>query len=86
MKVIWLVQQSFSMMSLKTRQGQHFSDLIQQVPNLNYAGGTSRPRYFQIRGEGSVSRYADQGPPSTYVGLVLDGMDSIRARYDYTSF
>ena len=60
---------------LETRQGQHFSDLIQKVPNLNYAGGTSRPRYFQIRGEGSVSRYADQGPPSTYVGLVLDGMD-----------
>ena len=56
-------------------QGQHFSDLIQKVPNLNYAGGTSRPRYFQIRGEGSVSRYADQGPPSTYVGLVLDGAD-----------
>ena len=60
---------------LRNRQGQHFSDLIQKVPNLNYAGGTSRPRYFQIRGEGSVSRYADQGPPSTYVGLVLDGMD-----------
>jgi len=60
---------------LEVRKGQHFSDLIQQVPNLNYAGGTSRPRYFQIRGEGSVSRYADQGPPSTYVGLVLDGMD-----------
>ena len=60
---------------LEVRKGQHFSDLIQKVPNLNYAGGTSRPRYFQIRGEGSVSRYADQGPPSTYVGLVLDGMD-----------
>ena len=60
---------------LEVRKGQHFSDLIQQVPNLNYAGGTSRPRYFQIRGEGNVSRYADQGPPSTYVGLVLDGMD-----------
>jgi len=60
---------------LEVRKGQHFSDLMQKVPNLNYAGGTSRPRYFQIRGEGSTSRYADQGPPSTYVGLVLDGMD-----------
>ena len=58
-------------------QGQHFSDLIQKVPNLNYAGGTSRPRYFQIRGEGSVSRYADQGPPSPYVGIVLDGIDIV---------
>ena len=60
---------------LKVMEGQHFSDLLLKVPNLNYAGGTSRPRYFQIRGEGSVSRYADQGPPSPYVGLVLDGMD-----------
>ena len=60
---------------LEMMEGQHFSDILLKVPNLNYAGGTSRPRYFQIRGEGSVSRYADQGPPSTYVGLVLDGAD-----------
>ena len=60
---------------LELFQGQHFSDLLLKVPNLNYAGGTSRPRFFQVRGEGSVSRYADQGPPSPYVGLVLDGMD-----------
>tara|TARA_B100001093_G_scaffold235748_1_gene225953 strand:- start:4040 stop:6400 length:2361 start_codon:yes stop_codon:yes gene_type:complete len=60
---------------LENMEGQHFSDLLYRVPNLNYAGGTSRPRYFQIRGEGSVSRYADQGPPSPYVGLILDGMD-----------
>ena len=60
---------------LELFQGQHFSDLLLKVPNLNYAGGTSRPRFFQLRGEGSVSRYADQGPPSPYVGLVLDGMD-----------
>ena len=60
---------------LELFQGQHFSDLLLKVPNLNYAGGTSRPRFFQLRGEGSVSRYADQGPPSPYIGLVLDGMD-----------
>ena len=60
---------------LRARQGQHFEDLIGLVPNLSYVGGSSRPRYFQMRGEGSLSRYADQGPPSTYVGIVLDGMD-----------
>ena len=53
----------------------HLNEIVDQISNLNWAGGTSRPRYFQIRGEGSTSRYADQGPPSTYVGLVLDGMD-----------
>ena len=60
---------------LEMKQGQHFSDLLHKIPNLNYAGGTSRPKYFQIRGEGATSRFADQGAPSTYVGLVLDGMD-----------
>ena len=60
---------------LKMMEGQHFSDLLHRVPNLNYAGGSSRPRFFQMRGEGSVSRYADQGPPSPYIGIVLDGMD-----------
>ena len=34
---------------LEVLQGQHFSDLLYRVPNLNYAGGTSRPRFFQIR-------------------------------------
>ena len=28
---------------LKIREGQHFSDLLHKVPNLNYAGGSSRP-------------------------------------------
>ena len=60
---------------LKIMEGQHFSDLLHKVPNLNYAGGSSRPRYFQVRGEGSFSRYADQGPPSPFVGIVFDGMD-----------
>ena len=30
----------------------HFQGLIQSIPNLNWAVGTSRPRYFQIRGVG----------------------------------
>src|SRR5678815_5235147 len=31
---------------------QHFEDVLAAVPNLNWAGGTSRPRFFQIRGIG----------------------------------
>ena len=27
----------------------HFSAVLADVPNLGFAGGTSRPRYFQIR-------------------------------------
>ena len=53
----------------------HLHDLTQSVPNLNYAGGTSRPRYFQIRGIGERSHYAGEGPPSFSVGFVMDDVD-----------
>ena len=48
----------------------HFQGLIQSVPNLNWAGGTSRPRYFQIRGIGERSLYATEGPPNFSVRWV----------------
>ena len=53
----------------------HFQGLIQSVPNLNWAGGTSRPRYFQIRGIGERSLYATEGPPNFSVGFVIDDID-----------
>ena len=53
----------------------HLHDLTQSVSNLNYAGGTSRPRYFQIRGIGERSHYAGEGPPSFSVGFVMDDVD-----------
>ena len=33
---------------------RHFGDLADQIPNLTWSGGTSRPRYFQIRGSPSA--------------------------------
>ena len=41
---------------------QHFENLISLVPNLNWAGDTARPRYFQIRGIGELAQY--QGAPN----------------------
>ncbi|MCY3761478.1 MAG: TonB-dependent receptor, partial [Gemmatimonadetes bacterium] len=55
--------------------GGHLQELIPAVPNLNWAGGTSRPRYFQIRGMGERSHYAGEGPPSFSVGFVMDDVD-----------
>src|SRR5262245_47873945 len=40
---------------------QHFGDVLALVPNLTAAGGTSRPRYFQLRGIGEQEQY--QGAP-----------------------
>jgi iron complex outermembrane receptor protein len=33
---------------------QHFQDVLGLVPNLNWAAGSSRPRYFQLRGVGDL--------------------------------
>ncbi len=52
---------------------QHFSDVLGLVPNLNWSGGTSRPRFFQLRGIGELEQY--QGAPNPSVGFLLDDMD-----------
>ena len=52
---------------------QHFADVLTQVPNLSAAGGTSRPRYFQLRGIGEEEQY--QGAPNPSVGFLIDGID-----------
>jgi outer membrane receptor protein involved in Fe transport len=52
---------------------QHFEDVLAQVPNLNWAGGTSRPRYFQIRGIGEREQY--EGAPNPSVGFLIDDVD-----------
>ena len=61
--------------ALRRSGGHHFQDLARTVPNLNWAGGTSRPRYFQIRGMGERSQYAGEGPPNFSVGFVIDDVD-----------
>ncbi len=52
---------------------QHFQDVMGLVPNLNWSGSTSRPRYFQIRGIGERSQY--EGAPNPSVGFIIDDMD-----------
>ncbi len=52
---------------------QHFQDVMGLVPNLNWSGSTSRPRYFQIRGIGERSQY--EGAPNPSVGFIIDDID-----------
>lgn len=52
---------------------QHFEDVLAAVPNLHWAGGTSRPRFFQIRGIGEREQY--EGAPNPSVGLLIDDID-----------
>src|SRR6186713_1084527 len=59
--------------TLQAAGEQHFADVLAQVPNLNWAGGTSRPRYFQIRGIGEREQY--EGAPNSSVGFLIDDVD-----------
>jgi outer membrane receptor protein involved in Fe transport len=43
------------------------------VPNLSFAGGTSRVRFFQIRGIGEQEQY--EGAPNPSVGFLIDDID-----------
>ncbi|WP_414661375.1 TonB-dependent receptor [Horticoccus sp. 23ND18S-11] len=64
----------------------HFGDLIDQIPNLTWSGGTSRPRYLQIRGIGENSQYEGETPDSTVRFLVDDldftGLGSLGGTFD----
>ena len=65
----------FTSADIRESAADHFQTLIDQIPNLNWAGGTSRPRYFQIRGIGERSQYVGEGAPNFSVGFMVDGID-----------
>ena len=53
----------------------HFQEMLEKISNLNWSGGTSRPRYFQIRGIGERSHYFGEGPPNFSIGYMMDDID-----------
>ena len=63
---------------------QHLQDVLGLVPNLNWSGGTSRPRYFQLRGVGELEQY--QGAPNPSVGFLIDDIDFSGVGMPATSF
>jgi outer membrane receptor protein involved in Fe transport len=50
-----------------------FQSEIESIPNLTWAAGTSRPRYFLIRGVGEDEQY--DGAPNPSVATIIDGID-----------
>ncbi len=59
--------------TLRERAAQHLEEVLNVIPNLNYASGASRARFFQIRGIGERSQFQEPLNPS--IGLLLDGVD-----------
>ncbi|MDA1290536.1 MAG: TonB-dependent receptor [Proteobacteria bacterium] len=58
---------------IKSRSAQHFEELANAIPNVNYASGSNRARFFQIRGIGERSQFVAPINPS--VGFLVDNVD-----------
>ncbi|MGJ8653548.1 MAG: TonB-dependent receptor [Opitutaceae bacterium] len=68
---------SVSVLSAETLEAsgsQHFGDIINAIPNLTWTGGSSRPRYIQIRGIGENSQFEGETPDSS-VRFLVDDLD-----------
>ena len=53
---------------------QHFEDLVSAIPNVTWTGGSSRPRFIQIRGIGENSQFEGETPDSA-VRFLIDDLD-----------
>lgn len=58
---------------IQDESAQHFEDVMNSIANFNWSGGSSRPKYFQIRGVGEQEQY--QGAPNSSVGYIVDDID-----------
>jgi len=76
----------FDEAALRSGSVRHFGDLVDQIPNLTWTGGTSRPRYLQIRGVGENSQFEGETPDSAVRFLVDDldftGLGTVGSAFD----
>lgn len=61
------------MEQIRERSATHLEEILDVAPNVNYASGASRGRFFQIRGIGERGQFAEPLNPS--VGVILDDVD-----------
>ncbi|MCY3818440.1 MAG: TonB-dependent receptor [Gammaproteobacteria bacterium] len=59
--------------AIARRGATHLEEILNMIPNLNYAKGASRARFLQIRGIGERGQFSE--PLNSSVGLVVDGVD-----------
>lgn len=75
--VPWLQQDGSSTIidaqSIAARAAVHLENLLLTAPNVNLAGGSSRARFYQIRGIGERSQFVEPLNPS--IGLLIDNID-----------
>ena len=59
--------------AIATRGAMHLEEVLNAIPNLNFASGSNRPRFFQIRGVGERSQFGS--PVNASVGFLVDDID-----------
>jgi len=58
---------------ISQRNSNHLEQILALAPNVNFSAGSNRGRFYQIRGIGERSQFADPLSPS--VGTYVDGID-----------
>ena len=58
---------------IQQRNAQNLEELAAVIPNVNFASGSQRARYYQIRGIGERSQFNEPINPS--VGMIIDDID-----------
>lgn len=58
---------------IEARGARHLEQLLSLAPNVNFASGASRGRFFQVRGIGERSQFTEPRNPA--VGVIVDGID-----------
>jgi iron complex outermembrane receptor protein len=58
---------------LQEKGENSFDYEIESIPNLTWSAGTSRPRFFLIRGVGELEQY--EGAPNPSVATIIDSID-----------
>jgi iron complex outermembrane receptor protein len=59
--------------TISQRAAQHLEEILNLAPNVNFASGASRARFYQIRGVGERSQFQEPLNPS--IGFIVDGVD-----------
>ena len=58
---------------IQNRNAQHLEEVLANAPNVNFSSGSSRSRFYQIRGIGERGQFSE--PLNSSVGVIIDGID-----------
>lgn len=58
---------------IRQRSAKHLEDILAIAPNVHFAQGSSRARFYQIRGIGDRAQFSR--PANSSVGLLIDDVD-----------